>query len=50
MKEYVEVPDALLRKTQELKPFFDLSYSHVRSLKPKLTTQKKSAAKKRPKS
>ena len=36
-KEYVEVPDALLAKTQELKKYFDLSYAYVASLKPKPT-------------
>jgi TfoX/Sxy family transcriptional regulator of competence genes len=46
MKEYVEVPDALLKKTHELRKFFDLSYAYVGSLKPKATTRK-SAAKKR---
>jgi TfoX/Sxy family transcriptional regulator of competence genes len=46
MKEYVQVPDALLKKTQELRKYFDLSYAYVGSLKPKPTT-KKSAAKKR---
>src|SRR5678809_844030 len=35
--EYVVVPDALLKKTRELKPFFDLSYEYVASLKPKPT-------------
>jgi hypothetical protein len=40
-KEYVEVPDALLKKTAELKPFFAMSYTYVRSLKPKATTRKK---------
>ena len=39
--EYVEVPDALLSKTQELKKYFDASYSYVGSLKPKPTTKKK---------
>jgi len=37
MKEYVEVPDALLKKTRELKKYFDLSYAYVSSLKPKPT-------------
>lgn len=37
MKEYVEVPDALLKKTQELKKYFDLSYEYVKTLKPKST-------------
>lgn len=41
MKEYVEVPDALLKKTRELKKYFDLSYAYVGSLKPKPTTKKK---------
>ena len=35
MKEYVEVPATLLKKTRELKKFFDLSCSYVGSLKPK---------------
>ena len=39
-KEYVEVPDALLRKTSELKPFFKLSFAYVSSLKPKPTKKK----------
>jgi len=39
--EYVEVPDALLSKTQELKKYFDLSFAHVSSLKPKPTAKKK---------
>ena len=41
MKEYVEVPDALLAKTRELKKVFDLSYEYAASLKPKPTTKKK---------
>ena len=45
MKEYVVVPDALLKKTQELKKFFDCSYAYVSSLKPKPTTRKKPAKK-----
>jgi len=46
MKEYVEVPDALLRKTPELRKYFDQSYAYVGSLKPKPTTNK-AATKKR---
>jgi len=46
MKEYVEVPDALLKKTQELRKAFDLSFAYASSLKPK-ATKKKAAAKKR---
>ncbi len=45
MKEYVEVPDALLKKTQELRKSFDLSYAYARSLKPK-ATRKNAPAKK----
>jgi len=40
-KEYVEVPDALLKKTAELKKFFALSFAYASSLKPKPTTKKK---------
>ena len=46
MKEYVEIPDALLAKTAELKKYFAASYAFVASLKPKATT-KKSAKKKK---
>jgi TfoX/Sxy family transcriptional regulator of competence genes len=46
MKEYVSVPDALLKKTRELRKYFQLSHDYVASLKPKPTTRK-SAAKKR---
>jgi TfoX/Sxy family transcriptional regulator of competence genes len=45
MKEYVEVPEALLKKTQELRKYFDLSFTYANSLKPKAT--KKAPAKKR---
>ena len=41
MKEYVEVPDDLLKKTKELKKYFDISFAYVSSLKAKPTTQKK---------
>ena len=41
MKEYVEVPDALFKKTGELKKYFALSYAYVGSLKPKSTKGKK---------
>lgn len=46
MKEYVEVPDALLKKTAELRKYFDLSFAYASSLKPK-ATKKKTPAKKR---
>jgi hypothetical protein len=39
--EYVEVPDALLAKTADLKKFFESSYKYACSLKPKPTTKKK---------
>ena len=45
MKEYVDVPDALLKKTNELRKYFDKSFAYVSSLKPKPTSKK--AAKKR---
>ena len=41
MKEYAVVPDDLLERTGELKPYFDASYAYVGSLKPKPTKQKK---------
>jgi len=40
LEEYVEVPDAFLKKTEELKNFFELSYAYVASLKPKATKKK----------
>jgi len=40
MKEYVVVPDDLLKKTDELKKYFDISYEYVSSLKPKPTKKK----------
>jgi hypothetical protein len=40
LEEYVEVPDALLKKTSELKKYFDLSYDYVASLQPKATKKK----------
>jgi len=42
-KEYVTVPDALLKKTAELKKYFALSYAYVKALRPKPTTKKKKA-------
>src|SRR5690242_2274814 len=39
--EYVEVPDALLASTKEIKKYFDVSYKYVSSLKAKPTTRKK---------
>jgi hypothetical protein len=40
MREYVEVPLALLENTVELQRYFDLSYAYAASLKPKPTTRK----------
>ncbi len=45
LEEYVDVPDALLEKTQELRRYFDLSYAYVATLKPKPTTRKKTGKK-----
>ena len=39
--EYVEVPDAVLAKTQELKKFFESSYAYVAALKPKPASKTK---------
>lgn len=39
-REYVEVPDALLEKTSELKKYFDASFDYVSSLKAKPTKRK----------
>jgi hypothetical protein len=38
----VTVPDALLAKTKELKPYFEMSYEYAKSLKPKPTKKKPS--------
>ena len=40
MKEYVAVPDALLRNTNELKKYLDLSYAYVKTLKKKPSRKK----------
>ena len=41
--EYVVIPDALLKRTAELKPYFLASYAYVAALKPKATAKKKSS-------
>lgn len=41
LKEYVEVPDTLLKQTQKLSPFFAMSYAYAASLKPKPPPRKK---------
>jgi TfoX/Sxy family transcriptional regulator of competence genes len=40
MKEYVAVPDALLKKTEELQKYLKLSYAYAKALKPKPTKKK----------
>jgi hypothetical protein len=35
MKEYVTVPDKLLRNTKELQKYFELSHAYIKTLKPK---------------
>src|SRR6187455_3319580 len=42
MKEYVEVPDDLLRNVDALAGHFETSRSYVSGLKPKLTTRPRS--------
>jgi TfoX/Sxy family transcriptional regulator of competence genes len=46
-KEYVVVPDRLLRDTKSLRRWFEASFAYVASLKPKATTRKKAAPKRR---
>jgi len=46
-KEYVVVPDRLLRDTKALRRWFEASFAYVASLKPKATTRKKAAPKRR---
>lgn len=45
-KEYVAVPDALLAKTNELKPYFKMSCEYAKSLKRKPAKKLKAAKKK----
>ena len=45
MKEYVRVPKGLLKKTAELKPYFDMSWEYVGAKKPNPTTKKKATKK-----
>ncbi|HWZ83787.1 MAG TPA: hypothetical protein VNW47_14240 [Terriglobales bacterium] len=40
MKEYVAVPDVLLKKTRELAPYLEVSYEYAKTLKPKPTKKK----------
>ena len=41
LKEYVLVPDKLFKNTNELKPYFDISFDYIKSLKPKPATKNK---------
>ncbi len=41
LKEYVVIPDILLKKTAELEPYFDLSYEYACLLKAKPARKKK---------
>ncbi len=41
MKEYVTVPDALLRNTKELQKYMALSYEYAKTLKPKASKKKR---------
>ena len=41
MREYVTVPDALLKNTKTLEKYLAMSYVYVKTLKPKPTTKKK---------
>ena len=40
MKEYVTVPDSLLKNTNELKKYVQMSYRYVKTLRPKPTRKK----------
>lgn len=40
MREYVAVPDALIKKPKELQPYFAMSYEYAKTLKAKPTKQK----------
>jgi hypothetical protein len=41
MKEYVTVPDALLKNTKELQPYMAVSYEYAKTLKPKVSKKKR---------
>jgi hypothetical protein len=40
MKEYVAVPDALLKNSKELQKYLAMSYAYAKTLKPKPTKKK----------
>jgi len=41
LKEYVAVPDKLLKDRDKLREYFTISYNYIKTLKPKPTTKKK---------
>ena len=41
MREYVAVPDDLLKDTEKLKRYLELSYAYAKTLKPKATKKNK---------
>jgi len=41
MKEYVTVPDALLKNTKELQQYMAVSYEYAKTLKPKASKKKR---------
>src|ERR1700730_13074547 len=41
MKEYVTVPDALLKNTKELQQYMAVSYEYAKTLKPKVSKKKR---------
>jgi TfoX/Sxy family transcriptional regulator of competence genes len=41
MKEYLTVPDALLKNTKELQKYMTLSYEYAKTLKPKASKKKR---------
>jgi TfoX/Sxy family transcriptional regulator of competence genes len=48
MKEYVAVPENLLKKTGELKAYLNASYDYVKTLKPKTPKKTRIVSKKLP--
>ncbi len=48
MKEYVSVPEALLKNTKELQKYLEMSYEYVKTLKPKPTKKKSRLAPSKP--
>lgn len=40
MKEYVTVPDALLKNTESLEKYLEMSYEYIKTLKPKPSKKK----------